>query len=318
MKKKRNIIICIILSFMLVACGAGNYKDVSTSNENKAYNTSDMASDGMKTEDVAEEATIDDSESLDLAKADRKIERFFDYTIETTDFDKDYGAIEKLISKYEGFFESSTIDREFPNESNDNIRILNSTIKIPNDKSDDFRKELESHGKILSSSNHINDFTKSYTDTSIRLKSKETELDKLNELLEKAENLEDVMAIQARILDVQAEIDQIKAAISDMDSRVYYDTYNLYLREVYDYNNVANRSPDFAGRISQAFGDSIHIFINFFQDLIVALITLWPLLLIAVLIIIFVKYRKKKKSTRINETKTFSKDSKEISDEKLD
>ena len=318
MKKQKNILITIILTFALVACGAGNFNEASVKNDNANYNPGEIASESMKTEDIAEEETIDDDQSLDLANTDRKIERFYDYTVETTDFDKDNQSIENLVAKYGGFFESSTIDREFPNESDDSIRILNSTIKIPNDKSDEFRDELEVHGKILSSSNHINDFTKSYTDTSIRLKSKETELDKLNELLEKAENLEDVMAIQARILDVQAEIDQIKAAISDMDSRVYYDTYNLYLREVYDYNNVANRSPDFAGRISQAFGDSIHIFINFFQDLIVALITLWPLLLIAVLIIIFVKYRKKKKATRINETKTFSKDSKEISDEKLD
>lgn len=318
MKKQRNILITIILSFALVACGAGNINETIVKNDSASYNPGENASDSMKTEAIAEEETIDDGQSLDLTNTDRKIERFYDYTVETTDFDKDYQSIESLVAKYGGFFESSTIDREFPNESDDSIRILNSTIKIPNDKSDEFRDELEGHGKILSSSNHINDFTKSYTDTSIRLKSKETELDKLNELLEKAENLEDVMAIQARILDVQAEIDQIKAAISDMDSRVYYDTYNLYLREVYDYKTVANRSPDFAGRISQAFGDSIHIFINFFQDLIIALITLWPLLLIAILIIIFVKYRKKKKVEKINDSEVYSKESKVISDEKLD
>lgn len=318
MKKQRNILITIILSFALVACGAGNINETIVKNDSANYDPGENASDSMKTEAIAEEETIDDGQSLDLTNTDRKIERFYDYTVETTDFDKDNQSIENLVAKYGGFFESSTIDREFPNESDDSIRILNSTIKIPNDKSDEFRDELEGHGKIISSSNHINDFTKSYTDTSIRLKSKETELDKLNELLEKAENLEDVMAIQARILDVQAEIDQIKAAISDMDSRVYYDTYNLYLREVYDYKTVANRSPDFAGRISQAFGDSIHIFINFFQDLIIALVTLWPLLLIAILIIIFVKYRKKKKVEKINDSKVYSKESKVISDEKLD
>ena len=318
MKKQRNILIIIILSFALVACGAGNINETIIKNDSANYNPGENASDSMKTEAIAEEETIDDGQSLDLTNTDRKIERFYDYTVETTDFDKDNQSIENLVAKYGGFFESSTIDREFPNESDDSIRILNSTIKILNDKSDEFREELEGHGKILSSSNHINDFTKSYTDTSIRLKSKETELDKLNELLEKAENLEDVMAIQARILDVQAEIDQIKAAISDMDSRVYYDTYNLFLREVYDYKTVANRSPDFAGRISQAFGDSIHIFINFFQDLIIALITLWPLLLIVILIIIFVKYRKKKKVEKINDSEVYSKEAKEISDEKLD
>ena len=318
MKKQKNILITIILTFALVACGAGNINETIVKNDSANYNPGEIASDSIKTEAIAEEETIDDGQSLNLANTDRKIERFYDYTVETTDFDKDNQSIENLVAKNGGFFESSTIDREFPNESDDSIRILNSTIKIPNDKSDEFRDELEGHCKILSSSNHINDFTKSYTDTSIRLKSKETELDKLNELLEKAENLEDVMAIQARILDVQAEIDQIKAAISDMDSRVYYDTYNLYLREVYDYNNVANRSPDFAGRISQAFGDSIHIFINFFQDLIIALVTLWPLLLIVIVIIIFVKYWKKKKLANINKAKTFSKESKEFSDEKLD
>lgn len=316
MKKQKNILVVILLTLALVACGTGNFRETSVKNDSANYNPGEIASDSMKTEDKAEEATIDDGQSLDLTNNDRKIERFYDYSVETTDFDKDYQSIENLVGKYGGFFESSTIDREFPNETGDSLRILNATIKIPNEKSDDFRKELESHGKILSSSNHINDFTKSYADTSIRLKSKETELDKLNELLEKAENLEDVMAIQARILDVQAEIDQIKAAISDMDSRVYYDTYNLYLREVYDYNNVANRSPDFSGRIAQAFGDSIHIFINFFQDLILVLLTLWPLILIAILIVIFIKYRKKKKLSRINDSNKSKIESKVINDEK--
>lgn len=318
MKKQKNILITIILTFALVACGAGNINETIVKNDSANYNPGENASDSMKTEAIAEEETIDDGQSLNLTNTDRKIERFYDYTVETTDFDKDYQSIENLVAKYGGFFELSTIDREFPNESDDSIRILNSTIKIPKDNSEKFREDLESHGKILSSSNHINDFTKTYTDTSIRLKSKETELEKLNELLEKAENLEDVMTIQARILDVQAEIDQINAEISDMDSRVYYDTFNLCLREVYDYKTVANRSPDFAGRISQAFGDSIHIFINFFQDLIIALITLWPLLLIAILIIIFVKYRKKKKVEKTNDSKIYSKEAKEISDEKLD
>ena len=315
MKKQKNILITIILTFALVACGAGNYKETSISNDsaNKAYNPGEIASESMKTEDIAEEETIDDGQSLDLANTDRKIERFYDYTVETTDFDKDYQSIENLVGKYGGFFESSTIDREFPNESDESIRILNASIKIPKDNSEKFRKDLESHGKILSSSNHINDFTKTYTDTSIRLKSKETELEKLNELLEKAENLEDVMAIQARILDVQAEIDQINAEISDMDSRVYYDTYNLCLREVYDYKHVANRSPDFAGRVSQAFGDSIHLFINFFQDLIIALITFWPLVLIAILIAFFVKYLVSKRKK-----KTINMANKNANEEKLD
>ena len=301
---------------MLVACGAGNTKDASVSNEiaDSTSNPAEIASD-MKTEEVAEGEGIDDGESPALKSKDseRKIERFYDYYIETIDFDKDNQSIEELVSKYGGFYQSSTIDREFPNESDESIRILNGSIKIPKDNSEKFKKDLESHGKILSSSNRINDFTKAYTDTSIRLKSKETELDKLNELLEKAENLEDVMAIQARILDVQAEIDQINAEISDMDSRVYYDTYNLCLREVYDYKHVANRSPDFAGRISQAFGDSIHLFINFFQDLIIALITFWPLVLIAIVIVFFIRYwlSKRKKKTKITANK-------DTNDEKID
>lgn len=316
MTKRRYILISIIFSFMLVACGAGNTKDASVSNEiaDSTSNPAEIASD-MKTEEVAEGEGIDDGESPALKSKDseRKIERFYDYYIETIDFDKDNQSIEELVSKYGGFYQSSTIDREFPNESDESIRILNGSIKIPKDNSEKFKKDLESHGKILSSSNRINDFTKAYTDTSIRLKSKETELDKLNELLEKAENLEDVMAIQARILDVQAEIDQINAEISDMDSRVYYDTYNLCLREVYDYKHVANRSPDFAGRISQAFGDSIHLFINFFQDLIIALITFWPLVLIAIVIVFFIRYwlSKRKKKTKITANK-------DTNDEKID
>ena len=291
--KKKLTVLSLLLSVLLVACSANN------KTEQTQVNTSAPAEIEESSKDFLKEEAVDDVDVeqpvQNIANKDRKIERFYDYSMQTTDFDEDNNSLTSLVEKYGGFIESSAINTDRVYNTDDKIRNLNAVYKIPKDSSDDFREELEKIGQIESASNYINDLTKSYTDTSIRLEAKETELDKLNELIEKATSLEDVMAIQARILEVQADIDQIKAAISDMDSRVYYDTYSIYLIEVYNYNNIANQNPNFLERLGRAFENSIHICINFIQSLIIGIVSFWPIIILLGIIAYFIGKKAKKK-----------------------
>ena len=113
--------------------------------------------------------------------------------------------------------------------------------------------------------------------------------------MKNAKNIDETMAIQARILEVEDEIDQIKSMIKDVDNKVTYDTFDININEVYDYNNYANNNPDFSSRIKEAFKDSIHIFSKFWQDLLVAIVSIWPLILVAIIIIYIIKKSKEKK-----------------------
>lgn len=252
-------------------------RDIQTGIEEKSDLSSIEAADTVLDEDY----TISKDSS-------RKIEKFYDYLIETIDYDKDYDKIMDSIKTCDGYVDSSNLNIDRGINNDENLRYYNASIKIPVENSDNFAKILETIGKLKNVSNYSNDLTKSFKDAGMVLKSKEKELDKLNELMDAADNIDDTMAIQARILEVESEIDSIKSNIRDLEDRVDYNTFNVSLSEVYDYNAYGNTNPDFLSRIANAFKDSIHIFTKFIGDLIVSIVSLWPLIILGIIVGYFV------------------------------
>lgn len=311
MKFKKKLLINLFLILALTSCGSNKSIQNSSYDNMKSEEASDQ---GIS--DTTEEATDNIGDSFDISGQieennqikDRKIEYFYEYTIETTTYDDDYKKLNELTSKYKGYVDSSDFYMDRRNDDKIDLRSYHVIIKIPRDTSADFAKDLTKIGKINNISQSSNDLTKDYKDVNLRLETKKKELDKLNQLMEKSENIEETMAISQRILEVESEIDQINSNLRDLDQRVAYNTFTVFLREVYDYNDISKNNPRFGERISEAFGNSIGIFLNSIMDLLVIMVSYWPILLILIVIIILiVKFRKKK-----NKTKKSEKESKDL------
>lgn len=311
MKFKKKLLINLFLILALTSCGSNKSIQNSSYDNMKSEEASDQ---GIS--ETTEEATDNIGDYFDISGQieennqikDRKIEYFYEYTIETTTYDDDYKKLNELTSKYKGYVDSSDFYMDRRNDDKIDLRSYHVIIKIPRDTSADFAKDLTKIGKINNISQSSNDLTKDYKDVNLRLETKKKELDKLNQLMEKSENIEETMAISQRILEVESEIDQINSNLRDLDQRVAYNTFTVFLREVYDYNDISKNNPRFGERISEAFGNSIGIFLNSIMDLLVIMVSYWPILVILILIIILiVKFRKKK-----NKTKKLEKTSKDL------
>lgn len=305
MKINKNHLFNLLLIFTLSSCSSNlntmnneNIHQYDTTN-NKTYETNDESTPVNESLDSSTDEVEDKQISKDIdysdISSDRKIENIFDYTFESINYDQDYDKLTKLVDDHKGYIESSNLNIDTGRNGDENIRNFGASIKIPQEESNKFKNEIVKIGKIIYQSSYTNDLTSSYKDINIRLSSKEKELDKLNDLMKNAKNIDETMAIQARILEVEDEIDQIKSMIKDVDSKVTYDTFDININEVYDYNNYANNNPDFSSRIKEAFKDSIHIFSKFWQDLLVAIVSIWPLILVAIIIIYIIKKSKEKK-----------------------
>lgn len=305
MKFKKKLLVNLLLILALTSCGSNKSLQNSSYDNMKSEEASDQ---GIS--DTTEEATDNIGDSFDISGQieennqikDRKIEYFYEYAIETTTYDDDYKKLSELTRKYKGYIESSDfyMDRRYDDKID--LRSYHVIIKIPRDTSADFVKDLTKVGKINNISQSSNDLTKDYKDVNLRLETKKKELDKLNQLMEKSENIEETMAISQRILEVESEIDQINSNLRDLDQRVAYNTFTIFLREVYDYNDISKNNPRFGERISEAFGNSIGIFLNSIMDLLVIMVSYWPILVILILIIILiVRFRKKKNKTKKSE-----------------
>lgn len=305
MKFKKKLLINLFLILALTSCGSNKSLQNSSYDNMKSEEASDQ---GIS--DTTEEVTDNIGDSFDISGQieennqikDRKIEYFYEYTIETTTYDEDYKKLNEITRKYKGYIDSSDFYMDRRNDDKIDLRSYHVIIKIPRDTSADFAKDLTKIGKINNISQSSNDLTKDYKDVNLRLETKKKELDKLNQLMEKSENIEETMAISQRILEVESEIDQINSNLRDLDQRVAYNTFTIFLREVYDYNDISKNNPRFGERISEAFGNSIGIFLNSIMDLLVIMVSYWPILVILILIIILiVRFRKKKIKTKKSE-----------------
>ena len=305
MRFKRKLLVNLFLILALTSCGSNKSIQNSSYDNMKSEEASDQ---GIS--ETTEEATDNIGDYFDISGQieennqikDRKIEYFYEYTIETTTYDDDYKKLNELTSKYKGYVDSSDFYMDRRNDDKIDLRSYHVIIKIPRDTSADFAKDLTKIGKINNISQSSNDLTKDYKDVNLRLETKKKELDKLNQLMEKSENIEETMAISQRILEVESEIDQINSNLRDLDQRVAYNTFTIFLREVYDYNDISKNNPHFGERIAEAFGNSIGIFLNSIMDLLVIMVSYWPILVILIVIIILiVRFRKKKNKTKKSE-----------------
>lgn len=284
---KRKLFLTLILFFSLALTSCSAYNSYVT--EDKSVISSQESVDYANEKSIADDSGVEDGEySYDKDKK----EKIYDIELETVDFDSDVSKVKDLINDDEIMVLSQNYNSYVADEGT--LRNLNMTVKIPMDKSKDFKENIEKLGRLSSSNEYINDLNEQYVDIDKLISSKEKEIAKLNELLENASTIEDTLAIQSKILEIETELDQINEDKNDLDERISYDTFNIYVREVFSYNRRINTNPKLGERIKIAFEDSFALVKAFVFDTIVFVVRFWPFIIVLIgLAIFFIRKRKK-------------------------
>lgn len=251
----------------------------------------------LATETVAGETGSSDSAAAMVTDAKKIIKRYyFDY--ETEEFDSAFGYLKAQIEKYNGYISSSNVNGT-------SYRTLNLTARIPADVSDEFTGQLGSLGTLTSQSESAEDITLQYTDTESRIKSLKTEQERLNALLEKADNLESIITLENRLTEVRYELENYQSRKNLYDDLVSYSTVNITLREVV--YTVAVDDGSFFSRIKTGLESTFRDIKISVADFIVWLIVNLPYLIIWVIVIfviikiirMLIRRRKKKKQAKL-------------------
>ena len=79
-------------------------------------------------------------------------------------------------------------------------------------------------------------------DTESRVKTLETERDRLLELMEQAETMSDLLEIESRLTEVRGELERYASQLKVLDNQIDYATVNLSLSEVTEYTPVVEKS----------------------------------------------------------------------------
>lgn len=202
-------------------------------------------------DEIAEEAEMDGSGSTggSYSFEDEKIIRTYDINLETKDIARTIKEIEALVAAQGGYIESSQYSGKL--EVGENAYAYYA-MRIPRGRLEGIRASLEELGQILSFSQYADNVTRTYKDTEARIELLKLKEDKLKEILDRAENLEDIIAIESQIMDIQFEREQITSYLRDMDDRIDYDTYYLGISQVKTYTEKS-----FTQRLKDSFGEGL-------------------------------------------------------------
>ena len=105
------------------------------------------------------------------------------------------------------------------------------TYRVPTERVAAFLDTADRYGKVVDRSTYTQDLTARYYDTAARIESLEALRTRYLALLEKADSVTDLLAVETELARVNLELDQLKGDNRQIDQRVAYSLVRVTLRE---------------------------------------------------------------------------------------
>ena len=214
--------------------------------------------------------------------AGQQLIRTAQMNLETTDFEKAVQGLTDLTEQMGGYFESSSVGKR------SNGRWADYTVRVPAAK---YQAFLDQAGELCHETwrdTQQEDISERYYDTQGRLKTQQIKLERLQALLAKAENMEDIITIESAISETEQMIDDLSGTLRHYDGKVDYATVSISLSEVYKLSNVEEVPDSFMSRLGKAFTGGLADFADGLENFAVALAYGWMWLLILVVVAVAV------------------------------
>lgn len=242
--KMKNIVALLLVALLLTGCGAK-----SVASDSVSYDTNEM---------IAETGAAMAPEMLDTkttVEEGRKWIVTMDMSVETQDLDAALSQLSDQIGGFEGYVQDQNIHNG-SSYSGRRYRSANLTIRIPVAKTEEFTAQVGDICHVVSQNKQQEDVTLTYVATESRLNALKTEETRLLELLAQAEDMSDLLQIEARLTDVRYELESVTSQLRVLENQVDYATIHLFIEEVRDYTDTKEDKTVWQ-RISGGFVDSL-------------------------------------------------------------
>ena len=176
-------------------------------------------------------------ESASTAAADQKLIKRVNIDAETEDLETLLPQITNKVGELGGYIEHQELYNGSAYSSS-RRRNVNMTIRIPADRLGEFTAQIEGASNVVNYSESAEDVTLQYVDTESRITALEVEQERLLELLSKADNMSDLLEIEARLTDVRYELESYSSQLRTLENKVSYATVYLYINQVKVYTEV--------------------------------------------------------------------------------
>lgn len=289
MKKRSLVLLSVAALLAALLCGCGSASDLSYAATDSAESASvermESGSTGYWAEEPAE-TEVESAVSATTSGAEENADGTVNtakliYTahleMETLAFEDAVDALSKLTAECGGYYESSTVS------DRGSSRWAEYTIRVPAERYRDFLDKAGETCHVLSVNEYTEDVSESYYDTAGRLKTQQSKLERLQELLLEAASMEDIIQLESAISETEERIDALSGTLRHYDALVDYSTVTVYLEEVKVYEPEPD--PTYGTRLGTAFTDGWNGFVEGMGNILIALAYSWLWLLLAGIIV---------------------------------
>lgn len=214
------------------------------------------------------------------------------YQLNTKAFDQDAAFFNQLSGRFGAKIES--INQGINYYDNRDSRYLYVTYRVPVKQLDAFLAELEKNRIIANKNFNQYDVTDSYDVISARLAVLQASQKRYMELLNKAERVEDIIAVEQALTNITMEIDGLATQRDSYDKDIEFTRVSVNLTEVPKGQSI-DGSIDFWTKLVDTFKRAIFVFWTGLQQILLFFVMLWPFILLILALLIGYKYWRKHK-----------------------
>ena len=292
MKRGRRWAAAMLAVWMVLALAGCGASTGAAAEATASVSMADSAGGYGMSNGTAMPAAVEEAAETDAGEAgdsgtiqERKMIHRAELELETTDFDQAVADLADLTERMGGYYESSTVA-----DRGSDYRWANYTIRVPADQYSAFLDQAGTLCHETWRNTTQDDVSEAYYDVQGRLTTQRVKLERLQALLEQAENMEDIITIESAISETQESIDRLSGSLQHYDCKVDYATVYITLNEVYQLSTVQQTPAGFAQRLGNAFAGGWRGFLTGMESLVVALAYGWMwILLLAVIVAVVIR-----------------------------
>jgi len=271
----------ILMSALLISCNNENKKDAVTIDTQMSelaplQNIKDDANQQIPvgTFELPDTVAVDVPTQSPVTfnpAWDKKIIRTATLKLEISDHKKYTGFVHNAVKLHGAYIAQE--EQNLADEKQETIL----TIKVPVAQFETIMNKLPGDdGKVLERKINTDDVTGEVVDTKVRLEAKKQMRLKYMDFLKQSKNMAEVLQVQTEINSIQEEIESAAGRVAFLSNQAAYSTINLTFFQPMPGYTTTGENVSFLKRISTAFKNGT----SWIGDLLIGLITIWPLMLI--------------------------------------
>lgn len=272
MKRKSLFALCLV-AILLAGCGGGAANGGSAPSGSGGA-TGDSNYQGWDMEAAESMPTAPESDSGGsipdsiYQNTRAKLIRRAELEIQTEQFDESVKALNQMVASCGGYYENASVYGGSRRDAYAS-RSGEYVVRVPAEKYEQFLSQAGDLGYVTSKNEGSEDVGEQYYDIEARLKTQRTKQARLLALLEKAETMEDIIALENALSDVEYQIEQYASDLNRYDALINFSTFRIYLYEVGRVTQEVGETSSLGQRMAAGFQASFYNLGQGVQDLLI-------------------------------------------------